>query len=395
MEKEPKGHFASAFGSKHHHEAALAKKFIDAARKGRLRETHEFAEYPVHDEYARGAPKPHERTLIYALYGMNIKHRAKSQMKQFILQRKIRPGSFPVHRGDMEVKLVDKKIERLPAFKEFMKEGSKKDFDYAAYYDEFHPEIKQRIAECVVLREQFIAEDEMGVTPKRPRARRRQSLDDSGERVTTRKQKKKKKYILVDSDSSEDEAPAHKHRSKKGRVVSQDDSDDDEFEEIGSQALSMPQSRASRRSLRQKPRIDYTEPQDVLWDISEEAPQTSDAPGYQPAARYADARTASCSHLFPENNDKAWDKVDLSSVAEDSAAPSLTPAEIDALVTAAHRRKSSTLSNGPWVSACRSPRSRRASVRRASFNVQPVSSSKEFRLNDPPSRVAGGRDGNV
>ncbi|MDV3182327.1 MAG: hypothetical protein Q8869_00415, partial [Candidatus Phytoplasma australasiaticum] len=101
------------------------------------------------------------------LYGMNMEHRAKSQMKQFILQRKIRPGSFPVHRGDMEVKLVDKKIEKTDAFAEFKRSGSKKDFDYAAYYDLFHPEINRRIKECEDLRDRFIAEDAAGVATKR------------------------------------------------------------------------------------------------------------------------------------------------------------------------------------------------------------------------------------
>ncbi|RAR07782.1 hypothetical protein DDE83_006350 [Stemphylium lycopersici] len=402
MEKEPKGHFASAFGSKHYHEAALAKKFIDAASKGRLSDTHEFADYPVHEEYERGVPKDHERTLVYALYGMNIKHRAKSQMKQFILQRTIRPGSFPVHRGDMEVKLVDKKIEMLPEFKAFLKEGSKRDFDYSAYYDDFHPEIKERIAECMALRDQFIAEDDKSSTRKRTQPRKSASPLDSEDEASPPRRTKKRQVVEI--ESSEDEAPvpvpAPQHTWKKRKFMSEDSHSEPEadFEEIGEEFE--PETRRnslrSRHSPRQKVRIDYTEPQDVLPEIEVYPQSLETALGYQPAqpaqpAEYLDSRNVSCSNLFPANNDTIWGNLDLDSLPLEDNAPYLTQSEIDALLNAANRRKSSTLSNGPFVSAMRSPGLRRA-PRRASFNAQPVSSSKEFREWDPPSRVAGERD---
>jgi hypothetical protein len=396
MEKEPKGHFASAFGPKHHHEAALAKRFVDAARKGRLADTHEFSDYPIHEEYKRGAPKPHERTLIYALYGMNIEHRAKSQMRQFILQRTIRPGSFPVHRGDMEVKLVDKKIERLPAFREFLKEGLKKDFDYSAYYDDFHPEINERIKECMAFRDQLIAEGGAGSTRKRRQSHRRESLDDSEDEIIITPKHSKKRRVV--SELSEDEASTPRHRSRKRRVIYEvyeddDDDDDDDVEEI---PRSIQELRPSRDGLRQKQRVNYAEPQDSVVEITNTNVQQNTAEATVASHHLKsqlDMRKESCSALFPANNDDKWANLDLVPLQGDEA--TLTQAQIDALINAAYRRKSSTLSVGPRVSAVKSPYVTRsgAALRRASFNAQPVTQSKEFRLDDPPSCVAGERDG--
>ncbi|KAH7556118.1 hypothetical protein J3E72DRAFT_408292 [Bipolaris maydis] len=404
MEKEPKGHFASAFGPKHHHEAAVAKKFINAARRGRLAETPEFADYPVHEEYARGAPKPHERTLVYALYDMNIKHRAKSQMKQFILQRTIRPGSFTVHRGDMEVKLVDKKIERLPAFKEFLKDGSKKDFDYSAYYDKFHPEIKERIKECMALREQLIAEDGAENSTKRSRRPRRSSLEESEDEIVM-PSKRHKKRRLDDSDSSDSSPPSRKTGSKKPTLTF----------DISSPQDPQPSSRPS--SLRQKPRINYSEPHDSLpsprtttpasaLSPSSTAPKPALSPSdpslsTTPAAN--DARKESCTALFP-TNDSEWANLDLAPL--DGTEAFLTQAQIDALLNAAYRRKSSTLSMGPVATSApgtlpgvlsvplvaSSSSSSSSSLRRASFNAKPVSACREFRVEDPPVCVAEGRE---
>ncbi|EUC42658.1 hypothetical protein COCMIDRAFT_39290 [Bipolaris oryzae ATCC 44560] len=419
MEKEPKGHFASAFGPKHHHEAAVAKKFINAARRGRLAETPEFANYPVHEEYARGAPKPHERTLVHALYDMNIKHRAKSQMKQFILQRTIRPGSFTVHRGDMEVKLVDKKIERLPAFKEFLKDGSKKDFDYSAYYDKFHPEIKERIKECMILREQLISEGGDESTSKRSRRPRRNSLEDSEDEIVVPSKKPKKRSRVDDSDSSDSSPPTRKSRSKKPSINFNVSSP--------LQPQEPPPCRPS--SLRQKPRLNYSEPHDTMpsprtttnsasastFSPSSTVPQpalSSHAPSVStttpPPAFFPtnEARKESCTALFPVT-DADWANFDLAPL--DGTESFLTQAQIDALLNAAYRRKSSTLSVGPMglptpvtspqikklLGAPSSPlgaQTDAAKLRRASFNAKPVSGCREFRVEDPPVCVAEGRE---
>ena len=384
MEKEPSGRFGSAFGPKHHYEAALTSKFIEAASKGRLADTHEFSDYPVHEDYERGEPKPHERTLIYKLYGMNMEHRAKSQMKQFILQRKIRPGSFPVHRGDMEVKLVDKKIEKTDAFAEFKRSGSKKDFDYAAYYDLFHPEINRRIKECEDLRDRFIAEDAAGVATKRSKTRRAVAFAGSGDETQAPRRKRSKKRQPSDSRSSSDERPATKSSSTIRQTAADESEDSDVFEEIGT---GMEHRQPRRLSLRKKERIDYSEPEDIPQSISQYNYLT---PGYAPAQAF-DTRKQSLSNLFPANNDPTWDNLDLETFHVDGDEGFIDEADIDALINAKCRRQSSTLCKGPSVSALMSPMLQHAS-RTASFNVQPVTCSREFRLDDPPSCIASSGD---
>ncbi|KAF1831687.1 hypothetical protein BDW02DRAFT_571812 [Decorospora gaudefroyi] len=394
MPKEPKGHFAGAFGDKHFYEAHLAKKFIDAAREGRLGDTHEFADYPVHADYSRGEPKPHDRTLVYGLFGMNLTHRATSQLKQFLV-RNLRPGSFPVHRGDMEVKLVDKKIESLDAFKDAAGRDSKKAFNYSAYYDHFHPEINQRIAECMVLRDQLLAAE--GAAPKRSGKRRvlvDHSEDDIPVHVSRHSQKKHKtpideseddcpvpkrptkpKRSVVDDSESDSPAPAPRRSTKRKAFPVEDYSDDDDFEEIVS--ASHPQQHSgSRSSPRKKQRVDYAEPQDILPQADVYSPPVQPVPGYEPA-KPLNPRNASCSALFPPN-DGTWSNFDFENLLDQDA--------VNAAL-GVNRRKSSTLSNGPYPSALKSPRAQRG-ARTASFNVQPVTSSKKFKINDPPSRVA-------
>lgn len=382
MEKEPKGHFASAFGSKHHYEAALAGKFIEAASKGRLADTHEFSDYPIHEHYKGGYPKPHGRTLIYALYGMNMKHRAKSQMKQFILQRKIRPGSFPVHRGDMEVKLVDKKIEKMDVFADFKREGSKKEFDYSAYYDILDPEINQRIAEMEKKRDEFIKEDKAGIGGKRKTPRRAITFADSDDerRTPSRKRSRSKRCQAIDSDSSDDDRPTPKRPSTTSarRITTIDDSDDsDEFEKMinGTKAR-----QGSGAGLRKKQRINYSEPADLPAQSVVPPPTDAFMSDYAPAIPFDD-RKHSLSAFFPANNDPSWSNIDLDAFPiDDLNDVYMDEAAVDALINAdaKYRRQSSTYDNGPWASGSRT----------ASFNSQPVSGSKDFRCEDPPRRVS-------
>jgi hypothetical protein len=289
MSKEPKGHFTGSFTSKNQAEAELAKKFVSAAKKGRLSETHEFSQYPVHADYPRGAPKLHERTLIYALFMMNMEHRAPSQMKQFIVQRTVKPGSFPIHRGDMEVKLVDKKIESLPAFKEVVKSGKKAGFDHSIYYDIFHPEIKQRQASIEARRDRLIAEE--GTARKRSTKRMAAPVEEDSEYDSPAPVSKrfKKSQVNAHLDSSEDSAPAPQCSStKKRKAVHEDSHVESDFEKISRQ---LQQIIGFRASPRKKQRIDYAEPQDLP------AQPIKAQPGYQPAQNL-DPQKASYRGMF-------------------------------------------------------------------------------------------------
>jgi hypothetical protein len=386
MPKEPKGAAAFAFNKKHFDEAALANKFLTAARKGRLGDTPEFSAYPNHSDYSKGECKPHENTLVYALYDTNLKHRAFSQMKQFVLYREVRPGSFCVHLGDLEVKLVHKKIESLEAFHDFVKDGAKKDFDYSAYYDYFHPEINQRISKIMKLREQLILEGKTGTVPKRSSKRKAAPVesDSEGEALTPTRTKNRTAITVVDSDDEDD---FHLN---------------DHVEGISSGNQQYMDSQRPRCSLRNKQRVDYTEPQDLMPQADIYAQIYGAPPGYAPASTnaqqpqldtrspYIDTRKDSCSNLFPRANDKfvGYNIDDLLPLPETEDEPELTQAYIDSILNQGiNHRKSSTSNNGPYVSALKSPKMTR-SVRTASFNQQPVASSKEFMKNDPPSHIA-------
>jgi hypothetical protein len=373
MAKEPKGEAAFAFNKKHFDEAALVNKFLTAARRGRLGDTPEFSAYPVHSNYPKGERKPHERTLVYALYDTNVKHRAFSQMKQFILDREVGPGSFCVHFGDLEVKLVHKKIESLEAFHDFVKDRAKKDFNYSDYYAYFHPEINQRLAEIDKLREQLSLEEKAGTAPKRPSKRKAAPPTRTKNRPTV---------TVIDSDDEDDFHP------------------DENFESISPDNRQPLAPQGPRCSLRNKQRIDYTEPQDLISQVDMYAQVYGAHPGYAPAYTnapqpqldtplpYIDARKGSCSNLFPRANDNfaGYNIDDLPPPPEDE--PQLTQAYIDSILNQdTNSRKPSTLSNEPYTSALKSPKMTR-STRTASFNPQSVTSSKEFMKNDPPSHVA-------
>jgi len=379
LEAEPKGVFAAAFGHKHQPEIAVAKTFIDACRKGRLSETRDFADYPVHEDYEKGASKPHNLTLVYALYEMNLEHRAPSQMKQFVSQREIRPGSFTIHRGDIEVKLVHKKIEMLEAYKDWKRDGgSKQNFNYSDYYDAFHPEINVRIREMLARRDQM-AKDDAANGPTRGRKRHAAPVTEAEHEAPTPKRPKRtqKQVIAVDSSSSSssDEAPPRKRSSAKGKRYERDSSsseeEESEYEEIV--APVQPQHQHGTRYMpRRTPRIDYTEPQDFP------AQPSPPPPVFAPHEQLPlDTRRFSATGLFP-TNDTDWENFDFENMSVPLGdTPLLTQAQVDALI-AMQRRQSSTLSIGPC--AWRKPRT-------ASFNKQPVSSSTKFRRNDPPSKV--------
>ncbi|KAF1947432.1 hypothetical protein EJ02DRAFT_364874, partial [Clathrospora elynae] len=333
MSKEPKGEAQFIFGKKHQDELAIVNKFLKAAQKNRLEETHEFAHYPVHSQYRKGERKPHEHTLVYALYGMNLRHRARSQMKQFIVNRVVKPGAFPIHRGDMEVKVVDKKIEALDDYRDAVKAGQKAAFDHSAYYDDFHPEINRRYAECLALKDQYRAEDN-----------------------------------------------ADKKRSNKRKIIIVEDSDDESHDQQ--------QQQRSRSSPRKKQRVNYTEREPEVYS------QLQQLSGYEPVVPHEKrpSRNASLADLIASTlKSNKWqnyniddyppldpEEIEFETIVDVARRNSLNPEDVGAFVDSLNRCKSST--NDPSASAMNSTRT-------ASFNNQPVTSSKGFQTNDPPASL--------
>lgn len=374
LKKEPNAS-AAAFtflNPKHHYEKLVAEKFVRAAQAGALHRTPEFFNYPIHAEYSKGAAKPHEHTLVFALYRTNLDHRTRSQLKQFVF-RNIMPGAFQIHQGDQEVVNIDKMVMILPAYKKAVEYRKKKSFNFSDYYDQFFPEVNIRIAKCRALKAQLQAEDAAGSAPKRGGS---------------------KKRAIIEVEDDDDDEPDTDAR------LDDNDSDDD-FEE-------RPQPvQGSRSSPRKRQRINYSDPQDTpqAHDVYAQIPQLlpqydnlepqhqsqfieSPQPNTHPHTPSGRRITASDLFRNPNDGHRQWD-IDALPPVDDL--PPVTQEELDRILG---RRQSSTTSIGPYASIMkpqrspRSPQATRHTNRSASFNAQPVSSSKEFGANDPPSRVA-------
>ncbi|KAF2849181.1 hypothetical protein T440DRAFT_508959 [Plenodomus tracheiphilus IPT5] len=390
LNKEPKAIAPFTFlNNKHVYDKPMALKFVKAAQAGALHRTPEFRDYPNHCDYTRGQPKPHDKTLVAALYETNLANRTRSQIKQFV-NRKILPGVFPIHRGDQEMVNIDKMVAALPLYQSNVEAGIHKASEMSGYYDQFFPQVNQRINDCLALRTKLKRED-----------------DEHG--APTRGGSKKRRIIAVEASDHELDYSQHNRN-------------DDDFEEVEMYPFRQPTS-GPRSSPRKKQRIDYTldpivsQEQDPIYSqIPQLLPQYTAHPAPQPqqapTTRNTNinagptsntTRNNSCSQFFAENPDVQ--PFDFSTL--DSMSPGAGPVTEDAIsrIVDLSRRKSSTLSNGPFASIMkissvtnpghsqgftsspRSPLATRSSARTASFNAQPVSSSKEFALDDPPSLV--------
>ena len=272
--------------------------------------------------------------------------------------------------------VVDKKVQTLKAYKKAKNAGKHKNFNYSAYYDRFHKEINIRIAECLALRARFEKEDAAGTSRRRNCSKRRKLVD----------------VEELDDDESDS--------------ASEDDeySDDMGYNYQRRPKVAIPQR--LRSSPQKKLRAYYNEPYDMPG---------FDHDIYAPTIRYVSAnnnpipqdqgrsiteanngfvsftlRKVSCSELFEAggNRYKMPEKpIDIANT------PPLTDAEIDWMI-ALERRKSNTMSTATYLSIMKSPRQDRIpfspqTPRSASFNTQPVTSSTEYYLDDPPSQVAG------
>ncbi|OAL56292.1 hypothetical protein IQ07DRAFT_651045 [Pyrenochaeta sp. DS3sAY3a] len=188
MSKEPKGEPRFIFSAKHSADRELAEKFLKVARRDQLHQTPEFWAYPDHADYKDTKEKIHENTLNYAMHQAYWKSRTPSQIKQF-LARVLKPGFAAIHRGNLEIINVHKRIEQHQDFKRARKQDKHKSFDYAKYYHLYNPEINDRIEECEALRAKFAAEGQ------------------SSKRSYTRK----RKAATYDDEDDEDDVPYRRH----------------------------------------------------------------------------------------------------------------------------------------------------------------------------------------
>lgn len=229
-----------------------------------------------------------------------------------------------------------KKIKRSSRYRKAVKRGGASEFDFSAIFDEYDPVINQRIAEYVALKATYDAEDAAGHVPKRSRTK-----------GTTTTRSSKRKVVAIQSDDDDSDA----------------ESDFSDLDHIS------PGGPPKRSSPRKRPRIDYSVDNNSpttrgrLPSLPSLPPLSGDDiyPGFAPHQRYSISQMFAPAPLNPEE-------------------PVATAEEMEALMKAyLERRKSSTLSNGP-------------TKRKASFLMQPVSESRAFESDDPPSCVGDGAD---
>lgn len=355
-------------------EEALADRFIKTAtsRRVALRSEKDFENYPVH--ILSSQPKPFHHTLVHGMASIAIQSRTRSQMRQFI-DRKMTPNIILVNKGDLEVAMTQKKIRATKHFKKAIrsKTATAATYDFRAYYNDFDPIINIRLDQYVALKMQYDLEDARG---SRTREKARAVTKKRGRPVTTKRGRNAR--------------AAHDHSDSEADFAVESDNEGPEYNvhQVGP-------SRGVRSSPRKHQPVNYDE---------------NTVPGYMSAGAQHDhfigkehapaGRHESLSHLFPKSilGEPLYECPSPPAQPEEFAQPKgdLTQTEINAILDLA-RRRSSTVSRGPHYAGVmkmsksppRSPQCPRTPrLRQASFKAQPVTSSKEFDSNDPPSALA-------
>ena len=334
MPKEPKGKAAFSFSG--HPALPILERFVKLASRNMLRESSNFARYPIHDHYQRGVRKPHANLLVCQLHQTALKHLPDSQREQFA-RRAISTGQREIHLGDLEIAMAVKKIQSLVGRKTWEAKG----FRYERYYDECDPTINVRIAQ----RMEECAE----------------VIKDADKRGSARGKKQKKRKAIEFSDD-EDERPRQQDYA----------------------------ARASRSSPSKKKRQNCPEIQslvqqtiDLTQDVDLSCQPRAFTQHYQ-LGKSPVTPKSSCSDLFPSNGTLNLDDFPVADGV-------ISENDLEKLMTfnnSLGRRASVSL--GPSPGIMKSPIFSRTArpTRQACFNLQPVSSSTEYFLNDPPSRVA-------
>jgi hypothetical protein len=363
-------------------ETHQAHHFVKACRKNKLRETENFANYPVH---SFSADKDMSHSLVRVLNDLHLSIRTRSQMNQFC-SRTITPNAIMIHRGDMDIAMTQKKIKKSKAYRKAIrhKRATTATYDFVAEYDDHNLLINQRIAQCHALKAKFDAEDAGG---KKRRTKATQVLKP--------KPTPKRRYVASNSDSDSE-------RDTLDVDNINTDSDVKNFAPDSSTYVS------TRHSPRNPQRLNYAVDNEPHVVAIPAQPQPRHQPEPQPinTTGYAPARKASFGALWPPGTPLDID--DFPVLA--SPTTRLSAEDVAALTRLLQRRKSSTLSRGPVGSpgrpdsgsggsmaspARRSPREsmfagimkKKKKKRTASFVEQPLSEGRVFGRMDPPNRV--------
>jgi hypothetical protein len=172
LSREPRARFAGSLNGQV--EGAVAETFVDAAKQRKLHKVAQFAEYPEHRHFKHGEPKPHTKTLTYAMCKIKAEHRPRAQLKQFA-DRNVKDTHIIKNLGDLEMLFSEvikqKKDVKKAKAKAKTGKGKKRKAAVADLPDldeEVDAETKQRNEEF-----QEFMNEKLRAAPKRPKQQRR------------------------------------------------------------------------------------------------------------------------------------------------------------------------------------------------------------------------------
>jgi len=363
-------------------ETALAKYFVKSCRKDKLRESEHFKDYPVH--VSSREAKAFDHTLTKALVEVNSAHRTRSQKRQFVCRR-LAPGQLIINGGDLEVAMLEEKVKKLDTFKDYCKSNKikPKDANLELFYVDFYGGIvNRRIAECMALRKELEDEDAAGTSRRKGRGK---AAADPPARTTKRK-------VVVLDDDSDSEPEVYETRARRSYPRRED------FDDLYQPGPDAESPHGTRSSPRKRQRVNYSVDADEQHSLPPLPPLPTPPPQmapFQVPEPYGDQgfhaaqapRHESFSQLFAQNGN-AYNMDDYEAQPDlVDASVRRNSAEYAELMKALLRRKSTT--HGPQYAGIMKSSQRKSSHgRQASFALQPVSDSKEFAMNDPPSQMA-------
>lgn len=341
------------------------ERFVKAALKGKLRYTQRWKNYPVDADYERDQQKPHERTLTYLAHRMYEAHQDDSHKKQAALRR-ITVSQRRVHLGDLEMSVADKRI-MIEVFG-----GKKKGRKGGKVEDHYDNRTRHQLNRAKQEAEDFL--------------KRKRQAHNAG--------KKGRKRKVVECEDTDD-----------GEVAHEPDMTAYGFD----QQLPARLPQKIRASRHKKQRLNYAEsPVDVQY--SPQAPFTPPQLAHHPEQLQQLQTYVSTDRSAPSQEpapvDPALDSI-LNTAYGVFAIPTTPSLDISNFpvceedipdenlekLLALDRRQSCTAELGP-MGILKSPGLTRGgrTPRRAEFGAQPVSSSKEYFINDPPNLVTVSKD---
>ncbi|PVH95837.1 hypothetical protein DM02DRAFT_138206 [Periconia macrospinosa] len=344
---EPKGKFHATLAGRP--ECGIAQDFVKYAARGTLRESmKEFAEYPVHSDYAEGEAKPHEHTLTAQMHKVKAATRPAAQIRQFE-ERGLGPSHILVNKGDLEVLMQEKKRRKEKAAKDLAKRKRERDLENDS------------------------DEDEGGGNQAYMNKRRRLVDEAKSQYVVSKRQAPGRRNMRKEHVPEATQQATQQATQPQPWEVDDDEDSLDENHPIPPRPQS---ARRSRRTAGQH--INYTEPPNVVPEIPA---------GYAPAQ---DSFRRTPMPTSPSSTRRKSIYVD----------PELEGVDFDALFKEQGlNRRTSSITNFPPLRTGsilrnpgpRSPPPRSATLRSASlkksnvsFAEQPVSSSHTFDTQAPP-----------